>query len=358
MVKDARTAWLPTYQGDEVAVGIALAIALHAIPIAALVYKARHPSAYEVEEPVIARPVIAASMLKLGKPVDPKKLPDRFVPKARAAPKQQETLASAEEPVKKRPDAGAPVPNARESDIANLIAKSDPFAEDAGKVRPEEGHAAGVEGGTETDPNRVRAGDAYAALLGSFLHERWQYPTVISQGEANKLCVIFRISINTRMVLWHVQQTPIRASGNELFDDSARTMLQKLLDDRTALPKPPDEVAESFRGRSVDLALQGNPHGDSSRRRQARFQTRLKPQVEPSRKSQFQAATVRSSRSRLRRRWARRTYPRRSSKRRRATSLSRASFRCSTQRVSPQISPPKGSVSSQVRGATLEPKVS
>ena len=89
MAKDARTAWLPTYQGDEVAVGIALAIALHAIPIAALVYKAGHPSPPEIEESLIAKPVIAASILKLGKPMDPKKLPDRLVPKARTAPKQR-----------------------------------------------------------------------------------------------------------------------------------------------------------------------------------------------------------------------------------------------------------------------------
>ena len=40
MVKDVRQAWLPSYQGDEVAVGLALAIALHAIPISGLLYKA------------------------------------------------------------------------------------------------------------------------------------------------------------------------------------------------------------------------------------------------------------------------------------------------------------------------------
>ncbi len=265
MVKDARTAWLPTYQGDEIAVGIALAIALHAIPMAALVYKAAHPSPPEIEESIIAKPVIAASMLKLGKPIDPKKLPDRFVPKARTAPKQPDIVASADDPSKKPPDAGAPPPLAKESDIANLIAKSDPFAEDAGKVRPEEGNAMGVEAGTETDPSKVHAGDAYGALLGSWFKERWAVPTVISQGEANKLCVTFQVSVSPRMVVWHVGQTPIRPSGNELFDDSARSMLQKLLDDRTAMPAPPDDVAELYRGRTVQLVLTGNAQGDSSR---------------------------------------------------------------------------------------------
>ena len=111
----------------------------------------------------------------------------------------------------------------------------------------------------------MREGDAYGALLGAWFHERWQYPTVISQGEANKLCVVFRVSISPRMVIWHVQQSASKSSGNELFDDSARSMLQKLMDDHTPLPEPPDTVAELYRGRTLELVLQGNPHGDGSR---------------------------------------------------------------------------------------------
>jgi len=260
---DVRRAWLPRYHADELAVGVALAVALHAVPMAAIVYKAAHPSPPE-EEHEVAKPVIAATLLKLGKPIDPKRLPDRVAPQARTAPKK-EAVASREEPSKKLPDAGPPPPRTQDSDIQNLIAKSDPFAEDAGKTRPEEGHAAGVAGGTETDPDKVRAGDQFAAQLGAFFHERWQYPTVITQGEANKLCVVFSVTINRRMSIWHVQQAPVKSSGNELFDDSARSMLQKLMDDHSALPEPPKEIEEMYRGRTLQLVLQGNPHGDGSR---------------------------------------------------------------------------------------------
>ena len=260
------TAWRPKYEGDEIALGVSLAIALHAIPIAIIVLYSLgiFKRAPDVEEqPFVAKPVVAATLLKLGKPIDPTKLPDRFVPRARTAPKQ-DLVASKDDPVK-RHDAGAPPPLAQDSDIQRLINKTDPFAEDAGKDRPEEGHALGVEGGTETDPNKVKAGDMYAARLGAFFHERWQYPTVISQGEANKLCTVFQVNISPRMQVWHVRQNPVRASGNELFDDSARSMLQKLLDDRTSLPEPPPEVAEQYRGRTVNIALSGDLHGDSSR---------------------------------------------------------------------------------------------
>ena len=260
----SRLAWKTAYESDEVALGIALAIALHALPIAAIIFKVLYPSLGEEERPLIEKPVVAATLLKLGKPMDPTKLPDRIVPRARTAPKQ-EVVASREEKKKDIPDAGPPPPLAHESDITRLVNKTDPFAEDAGKDRPEEGHTGGVKEGQETDPSKVRAGDMYGALLSSFLHERWAVPTVISQGEANKLCVTFNISIDRRMTIWHMRTQAVRPSGNDLFDDSARSMLQKLLDDRTPLPEPPPEVAELYRGRALNLQLAGASNGDSSR---------------------------------------------------------------------------------------------
>jgi hypothetical protein len=260
-----RFGWKTGYEADEVALGIALALALHAIPLALIFIKASFPHVLDSTDEPVARAVVAATLLKLGKPIDPKNLPDRLVPRARTAP-QHETVASRDEPKKREPDAGAPPPpNTQPSDLARLIAKSDPFAEDGGKDRPEEGRAEGIEGGTETDPNKVHAGDMYAAKLGQFLHERWVFPTVISQGEANRLCVIYQIALSPKMVVWHLKESPVRKSGNDLFDDSAREMLQKLLDNRTSLPEPPPEVADTYRGRTIAITLAGDSHGDASK---------------------------------------------------------------------------------------------
>ncbi len=258
--------WKTEHEWDEIAVGIALTVALHVVPIALVVVAGvYHLVPMQADEPAVPRPVIAASLLKLGKPIDPSKLPDRLVPRARTAP-QHDVVASREEPTKKEtPDAGPTPPNTQPSDIQRLIAKSDPFAEDGGKSRPEEGNPNGIAGGTETDPNKVHAGDMYAAKLGQFLHDRWQYPTVISQGEANALCVIFQVSVGPRMNLWHLRESPVHKSGNDLFDDSAREMLQKLVDTGTPLPEPPPEVADLYRGRVVNIALAGDLHGDTSK---------------------------------------------------------------------------------------------
>lgn len=258
---DRHAAYRPGYAGDEIVLGVALTVAVHAIPAALLVLRAVLPASVdEPEEELVGRPVIAASLLRLGK-MDLSKLPDRLVPRANRAPKQE--IHAGADPKKSELDGGAP--NAQDSDHVEHADKNDPFAEDGGRIRPVEGRPEGVEGGTETDPTKVRAGDMYAAKLGAFLHDRWQIPTVVSNAEASRLCVTFQIAIDRRMMVWNVRLEPVRKSGNDLFDDSARLALQKLLDDRTPLPDPPPELAGSFRGRTVQIVLTGDLHGDSTK---------------------------------------------------------------------------------------------
>jgi hypothetical protein len=256
----------PRYAGDEVVLGIVAAVVLHVVLIGPFVLRAIFPKGREEEEkPLVARPVIQASLLKLGKPLDPKRLPDRIVPQQRTAPKKQ-IVASREDPPVGKKDAGAPpLPNTKDSDIQNLISKSDTFAEDAGKARPEEGRAEGVDGGQETDPNKVRAGEAYLAALDAFFSQRLSVPTVISVGEARKLCAVVQMKLKNDMVIWHVNQTPVIASGNELFDGAAISMMNKLRDDGTPLPTPPKELDEQFRKRAVQLVIKGDPHGSAQR---------------------------------------------------------------------------------------------
>jgi hypothetical protein len=241
------------YESDEVALGLALAIAIHAIPIILLLISIFIPSHDAPDQELVAQPVIAASLLKLGKPLDPKKLPDRIAPK-QSTTNAKELVASQNDPMHTN-DAGVPPADAKHTDLQMLQARSDPFAEDAGKARPEEGFANGSDAGTETDPSKVHAGDMYAAQLDAFFRQRWNIPSVISTGDENKLCVQYQVNISPRMVIWHLQETPTKKSGNDLYDDSAKETLQKLLDDKTALPDPPKEIADSYRGRTVVVGL-------------------------------------------------------------------------------------------------------
>jgi hypothetical protein len=252
VAKSGRAWVVPRYSGDEIAIGIAVTIALHAIPLLLIVLKVIRPLSSTLDETaVVARPVIAANVMKLGAPLDPNKLPDRLVPKKSGGP-TNELHASREDPL--HADAG---PNQNQNQQPNQTNQNDPFAEDAGRTRPEIGSDAGMEGGLETDPTKVHAGDMYALKLSGFFHDRWTIPTVITPADERKLCVVYRINISPRMVIWHINTVPTKKSANDLFDDSARTMLQKLLDDRTVLPEPPNEVADQYKGRTVDLTLAG-----------------------------------------------------------------------------------------------------
>lgn len=256
--------YTPKYTTDEKVLGVIVGISLHLLAAAPFVYRAFVPAkAGEEEQALVSRPVVQASILKLGKPIDPKKLPDRLVPQQRTAPKKTLT-ASKDDPAKVKPDAGAEPDNATDSDIKNLVTKSDPFAEDAGKRRPEEGHELGVDGGNETDPNKVHAGDMYALKLGQFFGQNLTIPSIISGGEARRLCVTFEINIGRNMVIWHVKASPVKSSGNELFDDAARSMLLKLLDDKKALPEPPKDVDELYRGRRLQIQVPGDPSTGAS----------------------------------------------------------------------------------------------
>ncbi|HEY1955750.1 MAG TPA: hypothetical protein VGH28_09055 [Polyangiaceae bacterium] len=248
-------AWVrPHYSGDEIAVGVGLAVALHAIPALLFFLKIVHPLTDTADNIEVARPVIAANLLKLGHPLDPKRLPDRIVPHQNEAPKKQ-IIASQENPLQQKPDAGEPPPNAIDSEHEHKVDKQMPFPEDGGRPEVAIGSDAGVEGGLETDPNKVHAGDMYALKLSSWFHDRWTVPTVISVADERKLCVVFQININPRMIIWHLRVEPIKSSGNPLFDDSARNMLQKLLDGGTTLPEPPPEVADQWKGHTVNLTL-------------------------------------------------------------------------------------------------------
>lgn len=230
---------------------------LHLVVVGPFVVKSILPSARDAEDekPRVAAPIVQANLLKLGRPVDANKLPDRFVPKKNLAPKK-EKVASREDQAKEKPDAGPPPPpDAEDSQITQLIKNSNLYAEDAGKQAPAEGHADGTDGGTEMDRRKVRAGDRYPGMLSSFFHSRWQLPSVISVGEASKLCVPVSIATTRDMKVWNVSVNG--TSGNQMFDDSARSMLFQVRDSGTQLPEPPPEEAERYRQRTIPLRLCG-----------------------------------------------------------------------------------------------------
>ena len=108
--------------------------------------------------------------------------------------------------------------------------------------------------------------DLGAAVLNALVDRTGIDPSAIDDVIAGCVGQIGEQSfhIGRNMVIWYVKSAATRPSGNELFDDSVRSMLLKLLEDKTALPAPPPEVDEQYRGRRIQINIVG-PHGDPSR---------------------------------------------------------------------------------------------
>jgi hypothetical protein len=185
--------------------------------------------------------VVEARFVKLGKPPDPKKIPDRKVPAKTTAPPQGVAVSKNMDPPKVvKPDAGKPPPRAEEDLLARLGDRAQAFAEIAEK-REEEGDPNGVEGGTETT---AKAGDLYRGQLVMFFKRGWTIPSTI--GDTSRLTTRARVEITPDK---HVGPHEIvKSSGEPLFDQSVEDRFNELRSLGTTLPEPPPEVRSQFEG--------------------------------------------------------------------------------------------------------------
>ena len=258
---------VPRYASDEWAVGLGLALAIHAIPgVMVALTLAGYVRMRTTEHRHIAAPIIAAELLKLGDEARVFELPQRQAP-AMATKAPDDIVASenaSNDPVEKH-DAGAKPKQAKADDsLARFADKAEAFAEknapvvgpitDAG---PSASGATGVAGGatfgTQTDPSKVRGGSIYAAQLKDFFKGYWRIPSFLTPGDVAQLSVKYAITFDQGMHIVSVSDEPMSSSGNAFFDDSARTMLLNLRDQHTALPTPPEDEAARFRGRTINL---------------------------------------------------------------------------------------------------------
>jgi len=185
--------------------------------------------------------VVEARFVKLGKPLDPKKIPNRKVPiKSTAPPKGVAVSKNMDPPKPKKPDAGTPPPKATEDLLTRLGDRAQTFAEIAEK-REEEGDPQGIEGGTETT---ARAGDLYRGQLVMFFKRGWTIPTTL--GDTSKLTTRARVEITPDR---HIGPHEIvTSSGEPLFDQSVEDRFNELRTLGTSLPEPPPEVRSQFEG--------------------------------------------------------------------------------------------------------------
>jgi len=192
--------------------------------------------------------IIAAEFVKLGKPFDPTKLPNRKVPPiAKRTPDGVVVSADAKESDPKDKKEDRPK-EAQDSLLDNLVDRTKEFAEDV--PSEEEGDPNGIAEGTATT---AKAGDIYLGKLMLFFQRPWSVPNVVQNPETKKALVSVQISDDGHLLRCELN----RSSGDPLFDQSGVDAVQSLIDAGAVLPAPPTEVRDAYFGTTITISFDG-----------------------------------------------------------------------------------------------------
>ena len=193
--------------------------------------------------------VVVASFVRLGKKLDPKKLPHREVPRKSTAPDDSKVVSKNMNPEPAKRDAGPRPENPTVDTITRLGDRAQAFAEIA-EERETEGDPDGIREGTET---QAKVGDIYLGKLVSFIKRGWTIPTTL--GDTSKLVTeaSFEITRDLKVGASHIE----KSSGQPLFDQSIEDRFQQLRQSGATLPDPPPEVAYRFLGRTIGVRFSG-----------------------------------------------------------------------------------------------------
>jgi hypothetical protein len=239
------------FSSDMLAGGVALAIGAHiAVPVIALAVTSFLAATVAETEPqtYIDEHIVEARFVQKGIKRDPKKLPDRVVPRKSTAPDQSVVVSkdmNPEPPEKKE----KPPENAVDDLITRLGDRAQAFAEIA-EAKEKEGDPDGIEEGTETE---AQAGDIYAGQLYQFFRRGWTIPNTIADASGLSTQVEVEITRDLQVGDFRI----MRSSGVPLFDQSIEDQLLKLRTDAMVLPDPPPEIAHRYIGRSVVFVYTG-----------------------------------------------------------------------------------------------------
>ena len=220
----------------------------------------------ERERPKPPPDVIAAEFVKLGKPFDPTKLPQRKVPPvAKRRPDSDAPVAKDPAPTAdsvaitqdaekedkedKKDEKKERVKDSQNSLLDNLVDRTKDFAEDV--VTEEEGDKDGIADGTATE---ARLGDLYLGKLKVFFQRGWSVPNVVQNTDKLTTIIAVKVSTDGHVVGVEVQQ----GSGDPLFDQSTIDAVTALIQAGTQIPEPPPEIAQNYYGQTLPVRFRGS----------------------------------------------------------------------------------------------------
>jgi TolA protein len=200
------------------------------------------------QRPKLADNVIAAEFVRLGKPFDPTKLPNRKVPPvAKRKPDGVVVSKDAKEQPEKK-DEKKEKTEAEKSMLDNLVDRSKEFAEDV--EYEQEGDPNGLREGTAT---QAKEGDIYRGQLTLFFRRPWTVPNIVQDKEKKKCAVNVEVAADG-----HLKSVELaKSSGDPLFDQSAVDAVTALIQSDAVLPEPPADLRDAFYGVTLEIGYNG-----------------------------------------------------------------------------------------------------
>ena len=202
----------------------------------------------ERERPKLETDVIAAEFVKLGKPFDPQKLPNRKVPPVvKRRPDGVVVSRDAQEKPKDEDKKERPK-EAQDSLLDNLVDRTKDFAEDV--ETEQEGDPNGIAEGTATV---AKAGDLYRGKLKIFFQRNWSVPNVVQNPD--KLMVKVAVKVSTEGLIEEAGVS--QSSGDPYFDQSAMDAVTTLIQSKATIPEPPPELITDVYGQTIEVRFDG-----------------------------------------------------------------------------------------------------
>ncbi len=200
---------------------------------------------------------VEARLLKWGEIKDKDALPDRIVPALPTAPDEVLALDRNEnkpEPEKKVDKPKRQVGAVTDDKLRQVFDNARAFAEIQDDYIPE-GHPDGVPDGDVTDPALASMGATYGRRITRLIQERLIVPTLISEGQKNKLKAKILLKFDIDMTI--VSLKFIKKSGNAMFDDAIQNAIDRVRLEVRNLPTPPEAIAPTVFGGGIAIKIHG-----------------------------------------------------------------------------------------------------
>ncbi|MEK6606640.1 MAG: TonB family protein [Myxococcota bacterium] len=220
--------------------GLAVTLAIHATLVAAMLFAHRESPAQAAAPP---RSFVAAKLVRLGKPRDPKHLPRLETAPPPIAPATP--ISPSMDPATARPATPAPRPD-EAAKLADTFRQARLRALRMGQQFEEpEGLATGSVNGTATTEAQ---GDAYATAIDQAIRAVWRLPDLVRPEQLEGLvCEVFlRLAPDGRILEHRI----VKPSGNRFLDASVVEALARV---GALPPPPPDRLALIRQGLTIEF---------------------------------------------------------------------------------------------------------